>query len=293
MIEDKEKTRMENLSGILYMTLAMAGFSIADFAIKNLSGRLPVSQILIMVGFFEFSWFWIISVYRNSPLFSGKIKNKFFILRTLADLFAAIFFFVAIAYTPLSSASAIIQLSPLLVSVFALVILKEQVKWQSWLAIMVGLVGMLLIIQPGSDSFLPASIFSVLAVAMFVLRDTSTRLMSDDISALTVSSWAAVACTIAGLVSIPFFPLPMLPTINELFVVFLVSPVGCLAYFSLVQATQRGNVAIVSPFRYTRLLFTLSLSFFFLNERLEVQALLGILMIACAGTYNIFSLVQK
>ena len=208
---------MENLSGILYMTLAMAGFSIADFAIKNLSGRLPVSQILIMVGFFEFSWFWIISVYRNSPLFSGKIKNKFFILRTLADLFAAIFFFVAIAYTPLSSASAIIQLSPLLVSVFALVILKEQVKWQSWL-------GMLLIIQPGSDSFLPASIFSVLAVAMFVLRDTSTRLMSDDISALTVSSWAAVACTIAGLVSIPFFPLPMLPTVNELFVVFLVSP---------------------------------------------------------------------
>ena len=191
------------------MTLAMAGFSIADFAIKNLSGRLPVSQILIMIGFFEFSWFWIISVYRNSPLFSGRIKNKFFILRTLADLFAAIFFFVAIAYTPLSSASAIIQLSPLLVSVFALVILKEQVKWQSWLAIMVGLVGMLLIIQPGSDSFLPASIFSVLAVAMFVLRDTSTRLMSDDISALTVSSWAAVACTIAGLVSIPFFPLPM------------------------------------------------------------------------------------
>ena len=78
MIEDKEN-KNGKLSGILYMTLAMAGFSIADFAIKNLSSRLPVSQILIMVGFFEFSWFWIISVYRNSPLFSGKIKNKFFI----------------------------------------------------------------------------------------------------------------------------------------------------------------------------------------------------------------------
>ena len=185
MTEEKENIRMENLSGILYMTLAMAGFSIADFAIKNLSSRLPVSQILIMVGFFEFSWFWIISVYRNSPLFSGKIKNKFFILRTLADLFAAIFFFVAIAYTPLSSASAIIQLSPLLVSVFALVILKEQVKWQSWLAIMVGLVGMLLIIQPGSDSFLPASI---LRTAMSVSGSVPIILALKDLLSFVVIS---------------------------------------------------------------------------------------------------------
>jgi drug/metabolite transporter (DMT)-like permease len=275
------------------MIIAMAGFSIVDFSIKNLSDRLPVSQILILIGFFQFGLFWAISTYKNSVFFSKKIKNKFFIIRTLADLFAAILFFIAIAKTPLSSASAIIQLNPLMVSIFALLLLGEQVKLQSWLAILVGLIGMLLIIRPGTDSFLPESIFAVLAVAMFALRDISTRLMSDDISTLTVSIWGTIGCMIAGLVSLPFFSVPLLPTNYELLLIFLVSPIGCIAYFSLVSATQRGNVSIISPFRYTRLLFTLILSFYFLNERPDFIMLLGILMITCAGIYHILNLAQK
>ena len=275
------------------MIIAMAGFSVLDFSIKNLSNRLPVSQILILIGFFQFSWFWAISTYKNSALFSEKIKNKFFIARTLADLLAAIFFCIAIAKTPLSSASAIIQINPLIVSIFALFLLSEKVRWQSWLAILIGLIGMLLIIRPGSESFLPESIFAVLAVVMFSLRDISTRLISDEISTLLVSTWGTIGCMIAGLISIPFFSVPLLPTTYELFMIFLVSPIGCIAYFSLVRATQRGNVSIISPFRYTRLLFTLILSFFLLNERPDFIMLLGILMITFAGTYHILNLAQK
>ena len=275
------------------MIIAMAGFSVLDFSIKNLSNRLPVSQILILIGFFQFSWFWAISTYKNSALFSEKIKNKFFIARTLADLLAAIFFCIAIAKTPLSSASAIIQINPLIVSIFALFLLSEKVRWQSWLAILIGLIGMLLIIRPGSESFLPESIFAVLAVVMFSLRDISTRLISDEISTLLVSTWGTIGCMIAGLISIPFFSVPLLPTNYELFMIFLVSPIGCIAYFSLVRATQRGTVSIISPFRYTRLLFTLILSFFFLNERPDFIMLLGILMITFAGTYHILNLAQK
>ena len=275
------------------MIIAMAGFSVLDFSIKNLSNRLPVSQILILIGFFQFSWFWIISTYKHSALFSEKIKNKFFIARTLADLLAAIFFCIAIARTPLSSASAIIQINPLIVSIFALFFLSEKVGWQSWLAILTGLIGMLLIIRPGSESFLPESIFAVIAVVMFSLRDISTRLISGEISTLLVSTWGTIGCMIAGIISIPFFSVPLLPTNYELFTIFLVSPIGCIAYFSLVRATQRGNVSIIAPFRYTRLLFTLILSFFFLNERPDFIMLLGIFMITFAGTYHILNMAQK
>ena len=188
MVKKEKSTQTENLNGIIYMVIAMAGFSVLDFSIKNLSNRLPVSQILILIGFFQFSWFWAISTYKKSALFSEKIKNKFFIARTLADLLAAILFCIAIAKTPLISASAIIQINPLIVSIFALFILSERVRWQSWLAILIGLIGMLLIIRPGSESFLPESIFAVLAVVMFSLRDISTRLISDEISTLLVST---------------------------------------------------------------------------------------------------------
>ena len=150
------------------MVLAMAGFAIEDLVIKLVSARLPVSQILIMLGLLSLVWFVLIAQWKRIPLLTKEMLNWPFIIRTLADLFAALFYVIAVVNSQLSSASAILQFSPLLVTLGAAFFLRERVPFGSWIAIGVGLIGMILIIRPGTDSFTPASIFAVLSVVMLL-----------------------------------------------------------------------------------------------------------------------------
>ena len=273
--------------GILFMVLAMAGFAIEDLVIKLVSVRLPVSQILIMLGLLSLVWFVLIAQWKRIPLLTKEMLNWPFIIRTLADLFAALFYVIAVVNSQLSSASAILQFSPLLVTLGAAFFLRERVPFGSWIAIGVGLIGMILIIRPGTDSFTPASIFAVLSVVMLALREIATRVMSVSVSSLAVSSWAFAACAVIGVITVPFFPQPVWPSSSEFILMLASSVVSCIAYYALVRATTEGEVSVIAPFRYTRLLFALILSFWILGEQPDSIMYIGASLVVCSGLYNL------
>ena len=276
-----------NQIGILYMVLAMAGFAIEDLVIKLVSAHLPVSQILIMLGLFSLIWFMMIARWKKIPLLTREMLNKPFITRTLADLFAALFFVIAVVNSPLSSASAILQFSPLLVTLGAALFLRERVSLGSWIAIGFGFAGIMLIIRPGTDSFTPASIFAVLSVAMLALREITTRVMSVSMPSLAVSSWAFAACALIGFLTIPLFPVPVIPRSEDLLLMLASSVVSCIAYYALVKATRDGEISVIAPFRYTRLLFALILSYWILGEQPDTIMYIGSALVVFSGLYNI------
>ena len=276
-----------NQIGILYMVLAMAGFAIEDLVIKLVSAHLPVSQILIMLGLFSLIWFMMIARWKKIPLLTREMLNKPFITRTLADLFAALFFVIAVVNSPLSSASAILQFSPLLVTLGAALFLRERVSLGSWIAIGFGFAGIMLIIRPGTDSFTPASIFAVLSVAMLALREITTRVMSVSVPSLAVSSWAFAACALIGFLTIPLFPVPVIPRGEDLLLMLASSVVSCIAYYALVKATRDGEISVIAPFRYTRLLFALILSYWILGEQPDTIMYIGSALVVFSGLYNI------
>ena len=276
-----------NQIGILYMVLAMAGFAIEDLVIKLVSAHLPVSQILIMLGLFSLIWFMMIARWKKIPLLTREMLNKPFITRTLADLFAALFFVIAVVNSPLSSASAILQFSPLLVTLGAALFLRERVSLGSWIAIGFGFAGIMLIIRPGTDSFTPASIFAVLSVAMLALREITTRVMSVSVPSLAVSSWAFAACALIGFLTIPLFPVPVIPRGEDLLLMVASSVVSCIAYYALVKATRDGEISVIAPFRYTRLLFALILSYWILGEQPDTMMYFGSALVVLSGLYNL------
>ena len=276
-----------NQIGILYMVLAMAGFAIEDLVIKLVSAHLPVSQILIMLGLLSLIWFVMIAWWKKIPLLTREMLNKPFIIRTIADLFAALFFVVAVVNSPLSSASAILQFSPLLVTLGAALFLRERVSLGSWIAIGLGFAGIMLIIRPGTDSFTPASIFAVLSVAMLALREITTRVMSVSVPSLAVSSWAFAACALIGFLTIPLFPVPVIPRGEDLLLMVASSVVSCIAYYALVKATRDGEISVIAPFRYTRLLFALILSYWILGEQPDTIMYIGSALVVFSGLYNI------
>ena len=168
---------MENLRGILFMILAMAGFAFEDLFIKMLSAHFPISEVIIILGFTGSIVFLIIALLQRAPIFHKDLLNKHVIIRTICELLGAVFFVTAIALTPLSSATAILQITPLLVTIGAVIFFREKVGWRRWTAVFVGFMGVLLIVRPGFEGFMPASIFALLGALFLAARDLATRAM--------------------------------------------------------------------------------------------------------------------
>lgn len=268
------------------MTLAMAGFAFEDLFIKLLSESLPVSQILIILGLNGGAVFFIIALIKGESIFQKNLLTAPVIIRTLGELFAALFFVSAIALTPLSSASSILQATPLMVTMGAALFFREKVGWRRWSAVFIGFIGVLLILRPGFDSFMPASLLAVISTIFLAARDLATRAMKVEVSTTIVSMYAFLACAVAGVIALPFYPSLTIPSSTS--VTYLVSATlfGVIAYYAVVLATRIGDVSIIAPFRYSRLVFAMLLSIAILKERPDVVTYTGAAIIVLSGVYT-------
>ena len=277
---------MDNLKGILFMILAMAGFACEDLFIKMLSENHPISEIIIILGFSGSIIFLIIGLLTKAPIFHQGLLTTPVIIRTLCELFGALFFVLAIALTPLSSASAIIQVMPLLVTIGAAIFFKEKVGWRRWTAVFVGFIGVLLILRPGFGSFMPASIFALLGATFLAGRDLATRAIEVKLPSVTISLYAFLAFGVSGIMLIPFSSEMLVPSSKDILFFAGASAFGVIAYYSIVIAARTGEMSVISPFRYSRLVFAMLLSIIVLSERPDMLTLLGAAIIVASGVYT-------
>ena len=280
---------MVNLRGILFMTLSMGGFAVEDLFLKILSETVPVSQILIYVGISATVLLSVISITKRIPVLRNDIySNKLFIIRSFADMMGAVLIVTSISLMPLSTVSSILQALPFFITFGAVIIFKESVGWRRWSAVSFGFIGVILILKPGLSSFHPSSLIVLLAVACLALRDIVTRKISKDIHSITVSLYAFILTTVGGIFSLPLFGNFVTLTITQWFVVLTITLFGCFSYFMLVLATRKGDISVISPFRYSRLIFALVLAILVLNERPDTLTLFGAAIIVASGYYSIW-----
>ena len=277
---------MENLRGITFMLLAMGGFAIEDGLIKSLTKDIPVSQILILLGTGGTIMFGGLAILKGEILYSPQMRSKAFVVRFVSDILSPLFFLPALALIPLSTASSILQTIPILVTMGAALILGQRVGWRRWSAITIGFCGVLLIVRPGMAGFDPASILAILGAIFLASRDLATRVMPAGLSTITLTTYAFGASIIAGFLLTPFFDSLLWPTPVQ-WVWLLILTVLCgLSYAAIVIATRAGDVAVIAPFRYSRLVFSLMIAVIFLGERPDWQTLCGATIIIFAGLYT-------
>ena len=277
---------MENLRGILFMILAMAGFAFEDLFIKTLSAHLPVSEIIIILGSTGSIIFLIIAKLQRAPIVHKDLLNRHVITRTVFELFGALFFVIAIALTPLSSASAILQITPLLVTIGAAVFFRENVGWRRWTAVLIGFIGVLLILRPGFGGFMPASIFALLGAMFLAGRDLATRAMEVKLPSVTIALYAFLAFGISGIFIMPFNSAMIALTSTDIMYFIGASVFGVIAYYSLVIASRIGEMSVISPFRYSRIVFAMLLSILVLKENPDSLTLIGATIIVVSGLYT-------
>ena len=268
------------------MILSMACFAVEDTFIKLLSARLPATQILFSVGFGGALITLALAVTLNVNLADKILLNKHVISRTIADLFGALFFTSAMVLIPMSLLASILQATPLFVTLGAAILLGEKVGWRRWSAIFIGFLGVIIILQPGYGSFQLASLLGLAAVLCLALRDVVTRDMATEIPTLTVTFYACLAMGSAGFIAYPFFGTPIMPTTFEAILLVCAAIIGLTGYFLIVLATRKGDVSVIAPFRYSRLLFSLVLASLILGEMLTLPILLGGLLVVSSGIYT-------
>ncbi len=268
------------------MILAMAGFAFEDLFIKLLSTYFPISEVIIILGFTGTFIFFIIALLQNAPIIHKDLLNKHVIIRTICELLGAVFFVTAIALTPLSSATAILQISPLLVTIGAVIFFKEKVGWRRWTAVFIGFIGVLLIVRPGFEGFMPASIFAILGSVFLAARDLATRAMQVKLPSVTIALYAFIAFGISGILIIPFNSPMVLPTSNQIIYFIGASAFGVIAYYSLVISSRIGEMSVISPFRYSRIVFAMLLAIIILDENPDGLTLIGASIVVASGLYT-------
>ncbi len=279
---------MDNLRGAAIMVLSMLGFAVEDMFIKLLADALPIGQILLMLGIGGSFFFGLVVVLQRQPLVTRAMFSAPIGLRAVGEIVGTLGFVSAIVLTPISSASAILQATPLTVTLGAALFLGEPVGWRRWSAIVVGLFGVLLIIRPGMDSFQTLSLLALLGVAGLTIRDLATRRVPGSISTMQVSFLGFLALIPASGIFMLLARAHFVP-LNGLQWVYILSAmaIGLVAYYGIVAAMRVGEVSFVTPFRYSRLLFAMVVGLTIFGERPDLLTYIGAAIIVASGIYTV------
>ena len=278
---------MHNLRAAMLMVLAMAAFAAEDALLKGLSGAVPTGQLLAVIGFAGMVVFGLWIALGSSGLNLRQLLRPQVALRNLCEGVCAITFVTALATGDLSIASAILQAQPLLMTLGAALFLGEQVGWRRWMSIAVGFAGVLLIVKPGTAAFEFSSVLAIIAVVSLAVRDLVTRRLPPEVGSGLLSAGAFGSMGVAGLALMLLGgQQAILPTAGQAALMAATLCFGLLAYITMVVATRIAEIAVIAPFRYSRLLFAMLLAVAIFGERPDAATLLGAALIAGAGIYS-------
>lgn len=273
-----------NYRGALYMTLAMFLFALEDMALKAAVRDVPVGQAILIFGIAGTIVFMTIALANAQKPFHPAVTSRLMLLRSASEICGRLFYSVAIALTALSSVSAILQATPLIVALGAVLFFNERVGLGRWIWIFVGFIGVLLILKPSSEGFDFASIFAVLGTLGFAGRDLATRASPVSMSTAQLGVLGFVVLTVSGLILIAWTGGEMVwPPLRAWALLALTTTVGCAAYGALTRAMRTGDVSVVAPFRYSRLLFAFILGILVFNESPDLLTYIGGIIVVLSG----------
>jgi drug/metabolite transporter (DMT)-like permease len=268
------------------MITSMAFFAVEDSLIKFVTSTIPIGQILIMFGLGGALIFLLVAHFKNEKIMLRDMLLLPMYVRALFEIIGRLFYVLAISLIPLSTATVIIQATPIVVVAGAAIIFGEKVGWRRWTAILLGLFGVIVIIQPTAESFSFLSILALIGMIGFAGRDLASRAAPENLSVFILGLHGFIALAFSGLIYTIWddanFVMIDIDTIG-----FMVGAVvfGVAAYSCLMKAMRTGEVSAVTPFRYTRLIFGVSLGVCFFNESLNYSTVLGTILIVISGLF--------
>jgi drug/metabolite transporter (DMT)-like permease len=270
--------------GIALILASTVFLGSSDATSKYLSATLPSIEIA-WIRFLVFALVMLPAMLPGSPWYAMQTQLRGFqVMRGAALLGSSLFFISGLRFLPIAEASATSFVSPLFVTALSIVFLGESVGLRRWLATAVGLVGVLIILRPGSGAFHPAALFSIVSALAWACTLIMTRVMSGTERAITTMAYSSITGLAILSVLVPF--VWVTPSWHDIFFGVVIGVASTAGQWIVVLAFRYANASVLAPFSYTQLLWVSFLGFLIFGEVPDVWTVTGAAFIVASGLYT-------
>ena len=275
----------KNSKGIFLMIISMASFAVGDTCVKISGAFLSPAQIMFFLIAGGLIIFAMIAKIKGDNLLDSRAFSPVLLIRYLAEMIGLVAMIIGLTKIPLSVVGTVTQASPILVAAGAVFFFKEIVSWRRWSSIVIGFIGVVLVIQPGSQNLDYAVIWAVVALVAFSIRDLVTRLTPPDIPSASIATFTMIAAFPFTAAWVFFSGEKLFPPGIDWAVVSSMIILGSFGYLLLITSLRLGELSAIMPFRYSRIVFLLILGVLVFGERPTASMLVGAALILISGVY--------
>jgi drug/metabolite transporter (DMT)-like permease len=270
--------------GIALILASTIFLGTSDVTAKYLSATLPSIEIT-WIRFLVFAMIMTPAMMPGSPLFAMQTgRLGLHLLRGATILGSSLFFISGLRFLPIAEASATGFVAPLFVTALSIIFLSEKVGLRRWIATAVGLIGVLIILRPGTGAFHMAAFFPLVSALAWACTLIITRMMSGTERAVTVMAYSSIVglCILTALV--PF--VWVMPTWHDIAFGILIGIASTAGQWIVVLAFRYADASVLAPFSYTQLLWVSILGFFIFGEVPDAYTITGAAFIVASGLYT-------
>lgn len=278
------------MKGILFIVVSNGIFGLTDALSKVLTGTYPPGEILFFRSVFVFVSIGVMVLAQGGWRRVRIVNWRLQLARGALLAGTSYIFVVALKHLPLADLTALMFISPLVLTAMAPYFLSERVGWRRWTAVGVGFAGSLLIIRPSGDVALWPLLLACTMPLTMSIRDIITRRLSMTDTATGMMICSTLCVMIGGLVSLPFGW--VVPTWQGLGLFALTGTLQGVAQFFLVYAFIYGEAVVVAPFRYFLLLWATLYGWLFFDAIPRWETVIGASIVCAAGLYIFYREVR-
>jgi drug/metabolite transporter (DMT)-like permease len=273
-----------HVAGIVCMLAGCLLITLNDAATKWLTADYPIGEIVFMRGALSVAAILIVCAVRRRQDELRPHDLRFQLYRGGFFVATIVLFTLGLKLLPLPVVTAVSFIAPIIMTALAGPLLGETADWRRWLAVIFGFVGVVLIVDPGAETWSLAAVVPLGCALASALRDITTRQLTVRESTASILFITAILTTLAGLAAAPFGGWRLPGSVDWLLFAF-VSASQLAGHFFLVRAFRLTPAVILAPFKYSMIVWAMLLAFLVWGELPSVMMLAGAAIVVASGLY--------
>ncbi|MCI5113189.1 MAG: DMT family transporter [Marivita sp.] len=275
-----------NVKGALLALLAFGLYSTHDVFIKILGSTYSPIQIVFFSVLLSFPLATLMLMRDATPGTLVPVHPWWMAVRTVAAVITGISAFYAFSVLPLTQTYAILFATPLIITVLSIPILGETVRLRRWMAVIVGLIGVMVVLRPGSTELTLGHAAAILAAFGGAFASIVVRKIGAEERTVVMLLYPMVANFVVTGLALAFVYKPM--PIEHLGMLAVISIMAWIAGRIIITAYRTGEAAIVAPMQYSQILWATGFGLLFFGETTDSYTAAGAAIIIASGMYIVF-----
>ena len=292
-------------NSVYYVFISAFLFSVHDVIIKWISGKYPVHEVVFIRSCIAIIPILMIAHW-NGGLNSLKTKcYSGHIIRSLLMFGSYISYYLSLSALPMAVTISLFFSCPIFITILSVLFLKEKVEAASWIAVVAGFIGVVVMLKPGSEIADPAAFLAILSALLYAMGSVMTIDLGKTESGLSLVFYLMVVYIVCstilafglsnfnlGISSHPsqafFFRAWQLPENGDLLLFLSIGLISAVSIYCMIQAYRLELPSKVAPFEYISVLLAVCWGYFFWKDVLDPQSIIGIILIIGSGLYILY-----